>query len=127
MTIRCALAALVVSGAVGACGSDRATGLSSAKGTVAGAITLVGGPPPIPGHPRPPLAGLVSVFTRAGKLVASQHVREYHHFRFHLAPGQYELNAGRKLRPKLDCPPNSVTVRAGQIARVNADVGCLVP
>ncbi len=103
-------------------------GVSSASvvpktGAVTGAIMFDGGPA-LFGYARPSEAGTVSAFSRAGKLVASQHVRAGHSFRFRLTPGRYELIAGRALHPKLGCPPVAVSVRAGHTTHADVGTAC---
>ena len=96
------------------------------KGIVTGAIHRVGGPATV--TPQPPQAGEVSVFTASGRLVARQHVRAGHLFRFKLDPGRYLLNSGRQLYNKRasrnDCKPVKARVRAGQTVHVNVGYGC---
>lgn len=93
-------------------------------GTLIGAIRFVGGPSVL--H-RPPIAGEVSVFTAAGRLIAREKVRAGQWFHFRLAPGRYELSDGASLHPRLDCSPTTAVVRASQTTRADVDTGCLVP
>ncbi len=93
------------------------------SGVLTGAIILIGGPSPPPGEKRKPAAGLVSVFGARGRLIARQHVRAGHLFRFRLPPGRYELRDATYW----DCPAATAIVRAGHVTRVEVDYGCGVP
>ena len=88
-------------------------------GVLTGAIRFAGGP----WRPRrPPIAGEVTVSTPTG-MVAREHVRNGHDFRFVLAPGRYKLPGPRDP----DCRPSIAIVRPAHTTRVNVDTGCSVP
>jgi hypothetical protein len=93
-------------------------------GAVTGVVKIAG--PMCPRQGCGSAAGLVVVFNRSGRVVDREHVRGARHFRFVLAPGRYELNAGGRLRYKypLNCPPRSALVRPGRTTRVNVKDGC---
>jgi hypothetical protein len=95
-------------------------------GTLSGAILLGGGPAPMPGRPRRAQAGEVRVYTTHGQLIARQHVRRGHGFRFKLAPGRYLLNAGNQLQHgrASACVPVKARVRSGHTTHVDVFLGC---
>src|SRR5579875_3506544 len=103
------------------CLAVTAGSLGGARGTVTGAIKMVGGLPSFRG----PLAGWVTVFTPAGKVVTRQHVYRGHDFVFQLLPGRYDLKAGRELHSlRFACPAKRVTVRSDSTLHVNVGYGC---
>ncbi len=70
--------------------------------------------------------GLVTVFQPSGRVVAHATLRAGAHFRFVLAPGRYELNAGTRLKYDypLNCPPVTALVRPGRTTQAVVTDGC---
>lgn len=114
------IACFVVVGLVG-CGG------SSETGTIAGNVTLIGGPAsptdPKGGTPVHRQEGRVMVLDAKGHTVASQRVQRGEGYRFEVAPNRYRLvlveSGGRK-----SCP-RTVRVREGDTERAN--VTCQIP
>lgn len=98
---------------------------SARTGVLTGAIRFAGGPPPT--HPRSPAAGVVTVFTSTGRALVRQRVAKGHHFRFVLAAGHYQLNAGRSLHPGGGCAPKHAVVHADRRTSVDVETGCNIP
>jgi len=94
------------------------------KGVIKGAIRFVGGA--VSRNPRK-VAGDVRVFALSGRLVARQHVRADHDYRFSLAPGRYLLtpyknpNTGPRGNT---CPAAKARVRPNRTATADVYVGC---
>ena len=112
-------------------GSGTTTGPTDAgvagRGVLTGAIIFVGGPLPLPpGKQRPPAAGLISVFSPSGRVVARAELRTGERFRFALPAGHYELNAGATLRFHFpnNCRPKNARVDVGRTTLTNVDAGC---
>lgn len=117
---------LVIGLGLAGCGAAQPGSKSPALGVVIGSIRAGGGPAPLSGV-APEVAGVVTVFTEAGREVAQGDTRPGTGARFVLAPGRYQLNAGPQLHSKEGCPPTKVVVRGGQTMRVAIVIGCRIP
>ncbi len=93
---------------------------------MAEAIIFGGGPPLARRHPRRPGAGVVGLFTVHGGVVVRRYVRSGHYFRYRLAPGRYQLNAGPSLRSWAVLKGTAI-VRAGRTAHVGVEAGRSIP
>lgn len=100
-----------------------AVSMGAHTGALIGAIRFDGGPPPVPGHPRPPASGVVVLFDARGKLLARFQVKEGQHFRLQLVPGRYLLI------DDLDssCGDISPHVQRNQTVHAAIPVGCDIP
>jgi hypothetical protein len=102
-------------------------GGSSETGTIAGNVTLIGGPVSLTDpHGGTPTShrqeGRVMVLDAGGHTVASQRVQSGHGYRFEVAPNRYRLALVE--RGRRECP-TTVRVRQGETNRAN--VTCQVP
>ncbi len=97
------------------------------SGTITGVIRRAGGT--LVTHPAISSAGAVTLYGEAGArghrvLVSKEFLpRPGQKFTFTLAPGTYLLQA-RLPKHAPDCKPTTVTVHAGQSARVTLRAGC---
>ncbi len=92
------------------------------QGMLTGVIVLGGGPAGLAGRALEP--GDVTVFTMTGRLIAHRRVARGQPFAFQLAPGRYQINSGRILRPIGGCRPKTILVRPARSTHTRVEINC---